>query len=381
MENLQWLTKNSGPALRLRMMNEQMIHKDTDSASELLEELMQIEKVRTALTYFDKFKDFKSMPDNILYGFVHNCYEDSFEMFMPFFTKLGFTAGIPILDEKVGYMREIYQYFITPNESGELHWSHVHGLSIILYLLEAGYVFHDMMDYMTARINKAHKITEIQEYDFYETDPLKIRPRPKIWKDTAVLKDIHNCEIGEFPLPTIYTVMGMLYLYRYINDDEMKKKIDDIIIYILDPRYQKTRGDYGIHWSENNTYHASAGGVRLPLYEDDVLIGNERYSFLNILNLMSYSPIALASQWFQKSMDFLEEYKTERGTYIFPDDFLYHTFVRPANSTVVYGAYISKDVLPKIKRNERRSFAIELVSTFFVQLMKKRMILYNDSYD
>lgn len=80
-------------------------------------------------------------------------------------------------------------------------------------------------------------------------------------------------------------------------------------------------------------------------------------------------------------MDFLEEYNTERGTYIFPDDFLYHTFVRPAISTVVYGAYISKDVLPKIKWNERRSFAIELVSTFFVQLMKKRMKLYNDSYD
>ncbi len=373
MENIQWLVENGGPAIKLRMMNESMIEKDSYNAGELVEELMQIEKVRTTLTYFDKFKDFKSMPNNKLYAFVHNCYEDCFEMFMPFFTKLGFKAGMPILDEKVEYMRDVYLYLITPNESGVLHWSHVHGLSIILYLLEAGYCNNDIVDYIAARINKVYKIAEIQEFDFYETDPSKIRQRPKIWKVTPVLKDIHNCEMGEVPLPTINTLMGMLYLYNYITDKETKKKIDDIVNYIIDPRYQKTRGDYGIHWFEDKAYHASAGGVCLPLYENDVLIGNEKYSFLNIINLMSYSPIALGTEWFLKCMDFLEQYKTERDTYIFPDDFLYHTFIRPANPSVVYSAYISKDVLPKIKRSERRSYAIELISTFFVLLMKKRI--------
>lgn len=105
MENIQWLVENGGPAIKLRMMNERLIDKDSYEVEKLVDELLQNEKVRTALTYFDKFKDFKSMPDNKLYAFVHNCYEDCFEMFMPFFTKLGFKAGIPV---QAWFMTHIY---------------------------------------------------------------------------------------------------------------------------------------------------------------------------------------------------------------------------------------------------------------------------------
>lgn len=374
MGNIEWLIENGGPTIRLRMMNEGLIDKDSYDVNQLVDELLQIEKVRTALTYFDKFKDFISMPDNKLYAYIHNGYEDCFEMFMPFLTRLGFRTGIAILDEKVEYMRDVYLYLTTPNDSGELHWSHIHGLTIILYLLEAGYYNHDMLDYMTSRINEWHKIAEMQEFEFYVTDPSKIRRRPKIWEDLPVLKDIHNCEIGEVPLPTNYSVMGMIYLYKYIKSEETKKKIDDIVKYIFDPRYQKTHGYYGIHWSEENkAYHTSAGGVCLPFYESDYLLENDKFSFLNTINMMSYSPVALNSEWFGKCMFFLEQYKTERGTYIFPNDFFYHTFVRPANTDVVYNAYISKDVLPKIKKGERRTLALELISTFFILLMKKRI--------
>lgn len=148
MDNIQWLVENGGPAIKLRMMNEGLIDKDSDNVDKQVDELLQIEKVKTALTYYDKFKDFKSIPLNKLYAFIHNCYEDCYEMFMPFLINIGFRASIPVFDEKVGYMREVYQYLMT---QGDAHVSY-----IVMYMLAAGYYYDDMLDYMIRFLDKIY---------------------------------------------------------------------------------------------------------------------------------------------------------------------------------------------------------------------------------
>lgn len=369
LQTLNWLIQNGGASIKLNLINEGLIDKDAYDVNVLADELLQIEKVKTAFTYFDKFKDYKSMSNQQLCGFVHNCYEDCFEMFMPFLIKLGFRKGISLLDEKIEFMRDVYIHLTTPNESGELPW-HYHGRIVILNLLSAGYYNDDMNDYMLDSINKCCKVAELQAFDYFETDETKIRKRPKMWKDVPVLKDIHNCEIGDLPMPTAYLVTAALQYYQHINDEQTKKKINDIIKYILDPRYQEKRGSYGIHWDNTKkTYHASGPGIGLPFYASDYVTDNEKWAFLNWVNTMSYSNIALSSEWFKKCMNFLEQYKTESGTYIFPNELLFSFNYRPANASILYSAFISKDV--NVKSSQKRLLLSELYSTLFMLSLKK----------
>lgn len=280
------------------------------------------------------------------------------------FIRFGFTSGIPLFDEKTKIMCEVYRCLAS---SGQGCWE-----QIVMLLMEAGYYYEDMLGYMTDKfLDKAYATAKGQYFDIYETDPSKIRwsKLPDIWKDKPITKEIHvhDFEVSEFPLPTIYHVKYMIDIYKYINVNNIKEKIDTVIKYILRPEYQKLRGNYGYGWFFNKSYYASSPGVSLPFYED-----NEFHNgYMNNLEMISLSPVATRSEWFCKCVDLLEQYKTEQGTYMLPDDCFYHTFVRPANTTTVYEAYISKDV--KIKKNEKRSFVIELCSTHFVELMKKRL--------
>ena len=167
MENIQWLTENGGPAIKLNMINEGLIDKNAYDVDELVDELLQIEKVKTALTYFDKFKDYESMPLNYLQGYIHSCYEDCYEMFMPFFIRLGFRTGIPIFDEKVEIMREVYNHIRT---QGKPYWEDYWGF-VVIPMLEAGYYHDEMLDVVKGFLDRIYNFVKLEIFDIYETDP------------------------------------------------------------------------------------------------------------------------------------------------------------------------------------------------------------------
>ena len=373
MDNLQWLLKNGGPAIKLNLISEGLIDKNIYDVNELAEELLQIEKVHTALTYFDGFKDFRSMRDRDLYGLIHGWNENSFEMFMPFLINLGFQAGITAFDEKAEYLRNTYRHLITPDESDEIHWTHVYGLIIVYNLLRAGYYDDDMLDYMGRQIvDKVYKVAENNIFDFYETDPSKMkgRSKPKRWQDRPIIKDIHICEAGEMPLPTSYHIEGLLNIYKHVKDNETKEKIDGIMRYILNPRYQKTGGNYGIHWDGlRKTYHSSSSGWALPHYGSDMPFAN-----ICFLEKLSFSPVMRKSEWFQKCMDNFEQYRTERGTYLC-DHFEFMSNVRPCpcDTSTFCSAFIDKNILPEVKKSNRKSFALELCTTLYMNILKNRI--------
>jgi len=330
MDNLQWLVENGGPSIKLNMMNEGLIDKNTYDAEKLADKLLQIEKVRTALTYFDKFKDYESMlptPYKALAGYIHNCYEDCFEMFMPFFISLGFRKGVPVFDEKVEYMRDVYRYLVSVGKGGS-------GI-VIMYMLKAGYFYDDMLDGLEG-LDTIYNTAKQQCFDIYETDPAKIRysKLPNEWKNGPILKDIHID--GELVVPTIYHITKIIYLYKYVKDAETKNKIDTVIEYVMHPEFQKLRGCLGYGWFYNKSYYACSGTLSLPLYEDNAFSRNS-------LELMSHSPYAVKTEWYQNCINYLEQYKTERGTYAFTDKTAYgSTFdiPRPATPTIVYDAFI-----------------------------------------
>lgn len=368
MNHLPWLLENGGPAIKLRMMHESLIEKNLFDAEHLTGELLQIESIRQQLGYFDAFKDYKMMGDHALFALVHNGYDNCYEQFMPrLIQTAGLQAGIPAFDCKVSPMRAVYQYLVDTD------WSHIYGLIIILHMLRAGYFYEDMFDYLNIRvINPIHQTATRQAFDIYENDPSKIR-QPHRWQGKLILKDIHNCEIGALPMPTGYHVGGILNLYKYVENPEIKAKIDDITAYLLHPEYQKLHGDYGWHWS-GKTYHASSAGIDLPLFDHLTLTTHQQWNFLYYVELMSQSPTARSSIWLQKCTDYLEDYKTERETYLFPEELLYSTLMHKTNKPALYQALISKDSLSKLNRNKQKIFMMEVYSTFYMAMLHNRLL-------
>ena len=365
MENIKWLLENSGPAIKLRMLNEGLINKNICDINELANELLQIEKIKTALTYFDQFKDFLSIPDRQLWGLVHNCYENCFEMFMPFFIHIGFGKGIKVFDEKIEIMRPVYQYLMETYA--------FHGLNIIMLLLETGYCFDDIEEYVIERIDKIHKIAAAQIFDIYETDVSKIRQSNK-WKDKLILKDRHTENLGgEFPLPLGYDIMLLMRFYKYIKDDTVKQQVYDIMDYIMNPEYQeKIGGNYGWHWAKReNTYHAGSWGWTTPIYGGDNSESDIKWFSLGNMEKMSFPSMMAKSDYFKKCLNYLERYKTERGTYIFPQEYI--GAVKYGGASVAPNLLLSQDVLSTLKRNDKKELMHEVYSTFFMAKMKNRI--------
>lgn len=346
------MVENGGAAIKLNLMNYGLVDKSMFKIEKLVDELLQIDKVRTALTYFDWYKDYKSWNDRELNNNIHNCYEYCYERFMPFFINLGFRKGIPVFDEKIEFVKDINSGIIT------------------MFLIEAGY-FDKKMLALLKFVDKLYKTAEQECFDIFETDPQKIRwsKVPNNWKTGPFCKDIHvhDTDVSELPLPTIYHLKEMISMYEYIEDNTIKEKIDAVIKYIMRPEYQKLRGVYGVSWFYNKAYYAPSPGIVLPLYNNEKNV----CSYKNTIEMMSLIPFVTNTEWFNNCMDLFEQYKTDYGTYMFPEDSFLSTFFKPANTATVYSAYISSDA--KMKKNEKRAFVVELLSTFFILLMKSRM--------
>lgn len=364
-KTIEWLLRHGGPAVRLRMATAGMISADAADVTAAVNALLRIERVTKTLSYLDRFDEYRTIkrPWDTL---IHNCYENCYETYMPFLEDIGFHKGIlPAFDVKMEKLREVYHYLsqIPQHGPGKL----------LIHMLKTGFCYSDMEAFVVKRLNEVYPVTQANRFDFYETDPAKIR-QPKRWlRDRyQMLKDEFNPyappKNGEkwLPLPDSYDALLLLSFYPYTDNREIREKTDAVMRFYLDARYQATGGDYGWHYDYvKNTYHASSGGIPLPLYDSAEPI--RPYNFLGMLEWLSLSPVLRQAAWFEKSLDYCEKYKTERQTYLFPGKFIY----QPQMSSF-YELYIDKELLPALKADEKKSLAFECFGTLMVTLVKMR---------
>jgi hypothetical protein len=375
-ELIKWLIDNGGPAIKLNMIKEGMLDKNLYDLNMLAAEMLHNEEVKNVVDYLDQFKEYTNDFDAL----VHNAYPNCIETFMPVLLSLGFQSGIKVFDDKIKILENVLPISVNNDlNSDKMPFA---AIIVMFHLLKAGYYSQDIENYVKHRLNYIHKVSLLGRFDFYEDDAAKLRQVAK-WKGKTILKDMYNPYIYNqsweiYPLPIIYDIKLILYFYDKTNDEIIKQKIDDVMKFILNPLYQETKGDYGWHWDFNkNTYHASTRGYELPLYNSDEL-GSLTWLFLDYLDLATYSPILLKSDWMKKCINFLENYKTEKGTYLFPENYFnYLTHHSSIPKGLFYRLFISKDVLASIKRNDIKSTALELYGTFLMMKLKKRLSANN----
>ncbi len=194
------------------------------------------------------------------------------------------------------------------------------------YVIEAswlacmGYEDKAVTDLIRDRVEIIHSFVRDRNYDIY------ISPKgyPSIPKARAIhpLVDPRLYENGQWKLPTVHDIFAFANLPGVLrNDPYINDKIEDIIEYILDERYQRLNRGYGLMLVPPDKYYSMGWSVHLDrFYETD----NEASSDGVVLSmeLMSHFKAARRSEWFKKTLRHLETFESN-GLYRFPPAYLH----------------------------------------------------------
>jgi hypothetical protein len=259
---IDWLLEYGGPMIKLRTMTEIMDKADDHSLQRLGTEILESEKIKNTLDYFDGFQKFSSLSPRELYGLVHNTYENCFETFIKVLIEAGFKHGMRALDEKTAVMRPVYRYLLKDNP--------FYASIIIAYLMKMGYYEKDMMEFVSDRVDQLHRVTEKRIYDIYQK-PEDVKHFPKWMEGKLILRPeyspyVYTSQPDALPLPLQLDMEMLFALPQEYVDKDMENKISDIFGYIMKPEYQALDGNYGWMWNEEcRTYHAANNGYSIPL--------------------------------------------------------------------------------------------------------------------
>jgi hypothetical protein len=286
-----WLSEQGGPAIQLRlsaMKNTNGVKNDVDNA---VSTLLEIESVRKILNYFDAFET-SDRSKKTLEHLIHYYKDTCIERFFPVLMDLGFRAGIPIFDEKMEPVADIFRFmYAYTNENGH----YIYSLMVHQHFFMSGYLFPEVVESMENRIDLLHKAAAEKILDIYQ-DESKLPKKPEIWTNYGVFKDEFNPWGLEKPVPVWYDIPALAYYADKCADSEKMKKINDIVAYIISPEVQKLPREGLFYVKARHIYHAGGFGVTLPLYDDT--------NILEIFDIMSHFETARKTKWFQDCLNY-----------------------------------------------------------------------------
>lgn len=217
----EWLMENGGPAIQLRLSALQHSSNTKNGINNTVAALINIEGVQSVLNHLDGFKtpgrDKKEL-EHLIHYYKDTCIDN----FFPLIMDMGFKAGIPIFDEKIAPVTDMFKYlFAFANE-----YDYCYGFALMLhrFFFMSGCLFPEVVESMKDRLNAIHKSAEENILDIYQ-DESKLPKKPRIWADVGVLKDEMNpfSSVAEKPLPTVYDVWALAYYTDVCTDPETIK--------------------------------------------------------------------------------------------------------------------------------------------------------------
>jgi len=230
-------------------------------------------------------------------------------------------------------------------------------------LLRAGYPMgRAEIACLRRRLDDICETCRKRSYDIY-TGEDEYAGIPKAFRTKPFVKPELTPD-GESRLPYIHDIYALAHLPDDLRDAVTARKIEAVIRYVLDPGYQTLNEGYGYLRQQdgNHAHHYATGwSARLPDCGRGSVEGFQRAGIVQRMELMARFPAAWKSQVFRDCLAHLEDLRTDRGTHIFPRDYL-----REQQSGYwVTGAYMA------LEDNRRSPRAIELESTFRMLRIKR----------
>jgi len=317
---LDWLFANAGPIIRWRLVTEFALPVPKKETTRLKTELLATEEVRRWLA-------------NLGRKAVHGSTDTHAENAMAKLVEYGLRAGISEFDEKM------------------LPYAETGGDFADCFLIAAGYATHEAVAArFRKRLSAVHRTAIKASYDFY-LPPEEARLVPKAWRG----KPIYRPEFGwnaNLPVPSCCDLYAMAHWNHGTKTE--RRMIEEVIKYASHPSFQTTSGGYT--WNrERHMCHAEGRCCLACLTPDRVILFTELFA--------RFRP-ARESGWFQEILSGLERCRTDRGTYVFPPDYL----KEKRNCYYLYaGAHMG------LGENRRNRNWLEVESTFRMLNIKRLM--------
>lgn len=368
----EWLIENGGITTRYRVFRELL--QDETEAKKIEDELLSADVVMKWL----KLLKPETPPQHR--SMAHGSFDFCFENAMPRLTQLGLHAGFEQVRDAVCYYTDlIKKYMKQADEEGSLYRHSTYGFFLILavgFLVDAGFRDDYLIDFMLRSLDEAYRFAKLKSYDLYISDDERRRLPgvPRNWVNAKFLKP----ELFDhgYCFPLIYDIIGMHTLYE-LKDPEIDDKLNEVISYISsDDFHSKISDGYGIIIETDDrhgraAYHGMGWDPKYPgwfnvrEYIEKETISVSRFTYA-IPRLLYYAqtyakyPGARETKWFKELLKYLDTYKTEKDTYLFPASWL-----KEASGYAVGGNHLS------FGENRRKKNWSEIESTLYMQLLKK----------
>jgi hypothetical protein len=222
------------------------------------------------------------------------------------------------------------------------------------FLARAGYIHEPAVPYiLKMRLDMVYDFARKGDYDIYQK-PLKyIRNYPMI--------KLELTSGGDCRLPVIYDIVGWAAYLPECGTREELAKADTIIRYVFDKEYQKFPWGYGIMGDGTGRTWGLGWSVYLHGYKGAPARKNPLKSMVHIIDLLINFKAARKHPWLMERLEHLEQFRTDKGTYMFPRDYLQE---KPSGCWV-NGVYMA------LEEKRRTARAIELESTFWMAKFHK----------
>ncbi|MDP6503667.1 MAG: hypothetical protein QF886_08635 [Planctomycetota bacterium] len=317
---LDWLFAHGGPIIRWRLVSDFGVPVSKKEAIDLKKAVLATDEVRRWL--------------NNLGGWaIHGSKDTDAENAMAKLVEYGLRAGIPEFDDKM------------------LPYAERGGQAADCFLIAAGYAEHrDVAARFRKRLAALRGTALRGDYDLY-LPPEDARGVPKAWRGKFIYRPEYGWD-DKLPLPSCYDLYAMAHWEHGTGAE--RRKIKDVVAYVSDPAFQSTTGGYLWNQEKNTCY--SAGRVCLACLNPERMVLS--------VELFARYAVAREATWFQKALSELTQCRTDRGTYLFPSDYL----KEKRNSYYIYqGAHMG------LGENRRKRDWIEIESTFRMLNIRRLM--------
>jgi len=304
----QWLLRNANPSIRFRTLVDILNEQDVGLVGRVLNDMLGSPEVVKWLEHLTPQLDFNS---------IHSSRIDAFENVMGKLVQLGLRAGLQPFDGKTLPFR------VWLSERGEIATKIPHAIFlqtiVASFLAYSGYdATKPVNDQMIDRLESLYEFARDPDFSRIFVDPSDYKGVPKNSEYGLVNPELYPDQ--RFMLPWIHDIRGLASCKSVIDNRNHRHKLDTIIELVLSEEYQSLPWSYGLA-KYGSRYYVLGWATHLPGYSKEPE-GREFAELLLTLEFMAKFPLARKSEWFGKSMKYLETFETDSGTYIFPRGWL-----------------------------------------------------------
>ena len=346
-EAIEWLLENAGPTIRFRTLVDLVNEQDVGLVSHALDEMIGSPSVQEWLSRLKPDFEFDA---------IHSAESDAYENVMGKLVMLGMRAGLQPFDNKTLSFR----VWLTENTPSTAPHTIFYQTIIAAFLSYAGYGdTSPVANALRGRLAALYSFARQPDFSSIYVDKSLYNGIPKTpsYQEAGLVNpELHPDK--QFVLPWLHDIRGIAFCGRIMNDATLRRRAEEVVKMILLEEYQSLPMGYGMgRYGER--YYMIGWSMKLPGFQTEPE-GKDCGSMILNLEMLARYDSARESEWFVRCLEFLEGFRTDSGTYLFPQTWL------PEKKT---GYWVGANRMG-LGENRRSKTAIECESTFWMLWIK-----------